>query len=111
MGFYPGKLPLLALTAMMFLIAETIVDPASATYIIGTPFFDSLSLSLPGTRRPISVKAPGASKGLQYIKSLTLNGIPHHSFILQHADLANGADLTFEMSDSPQSWPNVDAHR
>jgi putative alpha-1,2-mannosidase len=82
------------------------VDPASTTYIIGTPFFDSLSLSLPGASGPISIIAPGASKGLKYIKSLTLNGIPHNSFILHHKELANGAELVYEMSDVPQSWPN-----
>lgn len=111
MGFYPGTPSFLSAQNEAVADADTIVDPASATYIIGSPFFDFLSLSLPGAPGPISVKAPGASKGFKYIKSLTINGIPHHSFVLQHADVANGAELVFEMSDTPQSWPNGDAHR
>jgi putative alpha-1,2-mannosidase len=86
MGFYP-------------------VDPASATYVVGTPFFDYIALDLPagGT---IRVTAKGASGGKKkYIKSLTIDGRPHKTVIIDHAQLAHGADLVFEMSDTPQTWP------
>lgn len=99
MGFYPGKslpLPCPGLQA---------VDPASATYTIGTPFFDDLSLTLPGASRPLTVTATGASEGMKYIKSLTLDGRELRTFILEHGDIADGGDLVFEMSDTPQSWP------
>ena len=85
MGFYP-------------------VDPASATYIIGAPFFDSISLQLPNATRPLSIKAYGASDGRRYVKSVTFNGKPHDSILLYHADIAKGADIVFEMSDTPQVW-------
>ena len=81
------------------------MDPASATYTIGTPFFDYLSLILPGVSRPLTVTAKGASEGMKYIKSLTLDGRELRTFILEHGDIANGGDLVFEMSNTPQSWP------
>lgn len=81
------------------------MDPASATYTIGTPFFDHLSLTLPGASRPLTITAKGASGGKKYIKSLMLDGREIRTFILDHADIANGGDLVFEMSDRPESWP------
>jgi putative alpha-1,2-mannosidase len=81
------------------------VDPASATYTIGTPFFDHLSLTLPGASRPLTITAKGASAGMKYIKNLTLDGRELRTSILDHGDIANGGDLVFETSETPQSWP------
>jgi putative alpha-1,2-mannosidase len=100
MGFYPGMSPFHMLSS-----ADVAVDPASATYTVGTPFFDHISLTLPGASRPLTISAKGASTGMKYIKSVTLNEKALRSFILEHGDIANGGDLVFEMSDSPQSWP------
>ena len=100
MGFYPGKIP-----QLLDFQSSLIVDPSSATYTIGTPFFDILSLTLPGADRPLTVTAKGASGGMRYIKSLTIDGRNIRTYILEHADIANGGDLVFEMSDQPQAWP------
>ena len=81
------------------------MDPASATYTIGTPFFDYLSLTLPGADKPLTVTAKGASRGMRYIKSLTLDGRDIRTYILEHADIASGGDLVIGMSDQPQAWP------
>jgi len=54
---------------------------------------------------PLTVTAKGASAGMKYIKNLTLDGRELRTFILDHVDIANGGDLVFEMSDTPQSWP------
>jgi putative alpha-1,2-mannosidase len=81
------------------------VDPGSATYTIGTPFFDYITLTLPGASRPLTVVAKGASGGMKYIKGVTLDGVPLRTFVLRHEDIKDGADLVFEMSDVPQSWP------
>jgi putative alpha-1,2-mannosidase len=81
------------------------VDPASATYTIGTPFFDHIALTLPGASRPLTVIAKGAGGGMKYIKNVTLDGVPLRTFVLRHDDIKDGADLVFEMSDVPQSWP------
>lgn len=81
------------------------MDPASATYTIGTPFFDHLTLTIPGVDRPLTISAKGASGGMKYIKSLTLDGREIRTFVLEHADIAKGGDLVFEMSHTPQHWP------
>lgn len=85
MGFYP-------------------VDPASATYIIGSPFFDRIELDLTPKAR-IVVSAPGASKGKTYVRGVKIDGIPHDDIIITHAQLANGALIEFDMADTPQPWP------
>jgi putative alpha-1,2-mannosidase len=51
------------------------------------------------------VIAKGASGGMKYIKSVTLDGSPLRTFVLRYDDIKDGADLVFEMSDVPQSWP------
>lgn len=81
------------------------MDPASATYTIGTPFFDHITLTLPGASRPLTVTAKGASGGMKYIKGVTLDGVPLWNFVLRHDEIKDGADLIFQMSDTPQSWP------
>ncbi|KAK4690007.1 hypothetical protein P7C73_g123, partial [Tremellales sp. Uapishka_1] len=85
MGFYP-------------------VDPASATYVIGTPFFDRMSILFPGASRPLSVTATGASSGLKYIKSLRIDGTPYESVTISHQSIKDGGDFVFAMVGEPQTW-------
>ncbi|ORY26128.1 glycosyl hydrolase family 92-domain-containing protein [Naematelia encephala] len=80
------------------------VDPASATYVIGTPFFDNITLQLPGASRPLSIHAKGASDRSKYIKSVTIDGKQHDSIFITHEQIKNGADIVFEMDATPQVW-------
>lgn len=81
------------------------MDPASAKYVIGTPFFDSLTLDLPGANRPLRITAEGAGGGKKkYIKSVTIDGQPWNDIVLDHGLISDGADIVFEMSDTPQTW-------
>lgn len=114
MGFYPGELTpsyrfQLPLTFGIAVMCPTIkpltsVNPASATYIIGTPFFDFLSLQPPGAARPITIKAKGASGGKKYIKSVTVDGRKHDSIVIRHQEIKDGAEIEFEMSEVPELW-------
>ncbi|RSH89012.1 hypothetical protein EHS25_002674 [Saitozyma podzolica] len=85
MGFYP-------------------VDPASATYVIGAPFFDSLTLRLPGARRPLRITARGASSGAKYVRGVTIDGKPHRDIMITHEQIRDGADIVFDMQQTPQVW-------
>ncbi|THU99281.1 hypothetical protein K435DRAFT_964527 [Dendrothele bispora CBS 962.96] len=108
MGFYP-------------------VNPVSGEYVVGSPFFSSLSVHLPVPlfvpRFPphpsltssnafydkttdsytLRIAAPGAEIK-PYIKGLKLNGKPINEPIIKHEDIRFGGLLEFEMSDLPESW-------
>ncbi|EJF59982.1 glycoside hydrolase family 92 protein [Dichomitus squalens] len=79
------------------------VDPVSAEYVVGTPFFDKVTIDLPGAKQPLVITSSGAPKK-PYIKSVTVNGRELASPILTHADIANGGHINYEMSSAPQKW-------
>lgn len=81
------------------------VDPVSGDYVVGTPFFDSLTLNFPGTSKPLVISAPGASsKGEVYVKSLRVNGKKWDQPVINHSDFSSGGEVVFEMSATPQAW-------
>jgi putative alpha-1,2-mannosidase len=101
LGFYPG----ISSLYMDYNIADDrVVDPASATYVIGAPFFDFISMRFPGASRPLSITARGASDGLKYVRSITIDGNPIDTIVITHERIKNGADIVFEMASTPQSW-------
>lgn len=81
MGFYP-------------------VCPGSLEYIIGSPFFDEVTISLENGRK-FRIEAPGASEGNIYIKSATLNGKPLEGVSISHSDILSGGRLVLKMSPDP----------
>ncbi|KAI0333360.1 glycoside hydrolase family 92 protein [Cubamyces sp. BRFM 1775] len=79
------------------------VDPVSTDYVIGTPFFDKVTIELPNASKPLVITSPGAPNK-PYIKSVTVNGRALDTPILTHADIASGGTINFEMSAEPQAW-------
>ena len=61
------------------------------------------------TTRPkkLTITAIGA-RTKPYIKSLTINGISITQPIIKHEQIANGAEVVFEMSDKIEKWGNDD---
>ncbi|KAJ3553633.1 hypothetical protein NP233_g12601 [Leucocoprinus birnbaumii] len=91
MGFYP-------------------VNPVSAEYVVGAPFYDEMIIDLPQPdamvqSKRLTIKAEGA-KNKKYVKSLTLNGKAVLQPILLHEQLVGGGEIVFEMSDNVQEWGN-----
>lgn len=91
MGFYP-------------------VNPASAEYIIGTPLFDKVEITLPSPPhmlgrqdRKLEIVSPGAPNR-KYVKGVTRDGTPVDSPVLKHDDLYRTLVLEFTMSEVPQTW-------
>ena len=84
MGFYP-------------------VNPVGGEYIIGTPWFEEMTLTLPNGKA-FRINAPGVSSKNKYIKSVTLNGRPLQKTWITHRQITSGGTLDFEMSDKPQNW-------
>lgn len=92
------------------------VDPASATYVLGAPFFDRIELRLPsayvgaaglgeGTARAITVVAPGASRGKRFVHGVRIDGRSHAEIEITHEMISGGASIEFEMRETPQAWP------
>ncbi|KAJ5521068.1 hypothetical protein N7463_001521 [Penicillium fimorum] len=92
------------------------VNPASDEYIVGTPFFEEVSIRLPngtstggqvtnGRERRLVISAPGAPTK-PYIRSLKVDGRRINSPILKHSQLVNATRIEFEMSSTPTSWGN-----
>ncbi|KAH9029473.1 glycosyl hydrolase family 92-domain-containing protein [Lactarius hengduanensis] len=79
------------------------VNPVSDEYVVGSPFFDAVTINLPFASQPLHVIAPGASTKL-YVKSLRINGKEVNEPIIKHSQIAYGGVIEFEMSDQPQAW-------
>ncbi|GLB33162.1 putative glycosyl hydrolase family 92 [Lyophyllum shimeji] len=91
MGFYP-------------------VNPVSGEYVVGSPFFDKISIDLPPTpqnkkSRKLTISAPGAPTK-PYVKSLTVNGRKVDWPIISHEEIKDGGEIVFEMSATPEAWGN-----
>lgn len=82
----------------------SLVDPASATYVIGTPFFESITLDIPGASKPLVITAKGANDGRDYVKGVIFDGQAHDAIHLSHAQISDGAEIVFEMEGTPQVW-------
>lgn len=84
MGFYP-------------------VCPASPFYMISAPTFKELKINLENGKK-LSIFAPNISDERIYVKSITRNGEPYHRCYINHAELMEGGEWVFEMSDKPSEW-------
>ncbi|KAG5341393.1 hypothetical protein C0989_010922 [Termitomyces sp. Mn162] len=94
MGFYP-------------------VNPVSGEYIVGSPFFDKITIHLPprpghkGDKwRKLTITALGAPTK-PYIKSLTINGRRVDVPVIRHEDIMDGGEVVFEMSERVEQWGNT----
>jgi predicted alpha-1,2-mannosidase len=77
MGFYP-------------------VCPGSNEYVLGTPYFKSMSILLENGRQ-IKIEAPANSPEFMYTKNIQFNGRPI-SRAVAHEELTKGGRFFFEMS-------------
>lgn len=76
------------------------VCPGTDQYVLGSPLFPKVTLSLENGRQFI-VEARNNSPENVYIQSATLNGKPYPHNWLRHADIANGGVLVLEMGNRP----------
>ena len=81
MGFYP-------------------VCPASGQYALGTPLFKKMTVKLSDGRK-IRIEAPENSETAFYVDGMTLDGKAYDKNYVTLEQLRGGADLFFEMSDTP----------
>jgi predicted alpha-1,2-mannosidase len=80
------------------------VTPGTDKYVIGTPWFNKVTIHLENGKKFI-INAKDISESNFYIKSASLNGKKYEASFLKHADIMNGGELTFVMDGKPnKSW-------
>ncbi|KAF5068040.1 Glycosyl hydrolase family 92 [anaerobic digester metagenome] len=85
MGFYP-------------------VTPGLPEYIIGTPWFPEMEITLENGN-VLKIIAKNVSKEKFYIQSATLNGEKYTRSFISHDDVIKGGELVFTMGNKPnESW-------
>ena len=80
------------------------VDPVSAKYDFGTPLFDRVEISIAGGRKLI-IESKRESSGSIYVKSVAWNGEKVKGLTIDHAQLAKGGKLIFQLGDKPAPTP------
>ena len=76
------------------------VDPVSARYVFGSPLFDRAELqTAPG--RKLIIEARNNAPEHPYIQSVRWNGRPYSKVWIDHAELAQGGHLVFELGPKP----------
>jgi predicted alpha-1,2-mannosidase len=85
MGFYP-------------------VNPASGNYVIGTPQFEEVTISV-SDAKTFTIITNGVSNKNIYIQSATLNGVLLEKSYISHKEIMEGGELIFEMGSVPnKNW-------
>ncbi len=78
------------------------VCPGSDQYVIGTPYFDKVTLRLESGKEFV-ITATNNSKRHRYIDSARLHGKPFSRNYITHNDIIRGGTLRFEMSATPNT--------
>ncbi|MGO1770631.1 MAG: GH92 family glycosyl hydrolase, partial [Microbacterium sp.] len=78
------------------------LEVGSGDYTVGTPLFDSATLSIGD--RDITISAPGASDGRTYVDGVTINGQEVEDTTFDGDLLRSGGEIAFSMSDEPSEW-------
>ncbi|KAI0197595.1 glycoside hydrolase family 92 protein [Astrocystis sublimbata] len=92
------------------------VNSAGDDYVIGTPFFEKISIRLPagvttggkaghdgGMEKELVISAPGAPRK-RYVKGLMVDGRRKDDPVISHSELVNAGLLVLEMSETPTGW-------
>lgn len=81
MGFYP-------------------VAPSTDEYVIGTPLFKKITVSLENGKT-IEIEAPENGSENKYIKEIDFNGKSYSKNYFKYSDLMKGASINYEMDEKP----------
>ena len=76
------------------------VDPVAAVYVFGSPLFDRATVAL-GGGRTLVVEARGNAPDRPYVRAVRWNGRPWTKSWIDHATIARGGTLVFEMAARP----------
>ncbi len=74
------------------------LSPASGDYVLGSPLFAEVDITLDGASGPLKVVAVNQGPGNVRVASVTWNGAPVAGVSVKYADLMKGGTLTFVMA-------------
>ncbi|WP_223585463.1 GH92 family glycosyl hydrolase [Microbacterium sp. OVT16B] len=78
------------------------MEVGSGNYTVGTPLFDSATLSIGDT--DLVINAPGASSGKDYVAGVSINGTAVSDTTFDGDLVRAGGTLDFTMSAQPSAW-------
>jgi putative alpha-1,2-mannosidase len=78
------------------------VCPGQPLYAIGSPIFEETRIALSGGK-VFTIVAHNVSAKNKYIQAATLDGQPLRRPWFEHADIARGGTLVFEMGPRPNT--------
>lgn len=87
MGFYP-------------------VCPGANQYVIGTPYFDKMTLHLENGKT-MSITAQNCNQDNKYIQSLSINGTPSTKNFFTHDQLMQGGNIHYVMGSTPNKQRGI----
>ena len=87
MGFYP-------------------VCPGANQYVIGTPYFDKMTLHLENGKT-MTITAQNCSQENKYIQSLNINGTPSTKNFFTHDQLMQGGNIQYVMGSTPNKQRGI----
>lgn len=87
MGFYP-------------------VCPGANQYVIGTPYFDKMTLHLENGKT-MTITAQNCSQNNKYIQSLSINGTPSTKNFFTHDQLMQGGNIQYVMGSTPNKQRGI----
>lgn len=87
MGFYP-------------------VCPGANQYVIGTPYFDKMTLHLENGKT-MTITAQNCSQENKYIQSLSINGTPSTKNFFTHEQLTQGGNIQYVMGSTPNKQRGI----
>ncbi|MCE5268274.1 MAG: glycoside hydrolase family 92 protein, partial [Planctomycetaceae bacterium] len=86
------------------------VTPGAELYAIGSPMWDSVTISIDAPYAPATFRVIAENQSAQniYIQSATLNGDPLNTPFLKHSDIVRGGQLRFVMGPKPNPRWGID---
>ena len=87
MGFYP-------------------VCPGANQYVIGTPYFDKMTLHLENGKT-MTITAQNSNQDNKYIQSLSINGTPSTKNFFTHDQLMQGGNIQYVMGSTPNKQRGI----
>ncbi len=85
------------------------VDPVSGNYVFGTPLFDRATIELENGKALV-LETRRKTPEDKYIQSIAFNGNPYRKVWFRHADITNGATITFNLGSQPNQQLGSDEH-
>eukprot|EP00747_Dinoflagellata_sp_TGD_P187155 gnl/TRDRNA2_/TRDRNA2_44670_c0_seq1.p1 gnl/TRDRNA2_/TRDRNA2_44670_c0~~gnl/TRDRNA2_/TRDRNA2_44670_c0_seq1.p1 ORF type:complete len:829 (-),score=107.81 gnl/TRDRNA2_/TRDRNA2_44670_c0_seq1:64-2493(-) len=73
------------------------LEPAGSAYVIGSPLFAKVTVSLPGRSKDLTIEARGNGKGRSLVDSVRFDGRPLQELKAPYSSLMSGGVLSLDM--------------